>query len=139
MPNQILTFILLIILVMTKSKCKLYAPNAYLFWRLFKAGHVRSGYLLWRSPKQDSFKLVCYMTNWAQYRPNGTKFVPSDLDPFLCTHYIYAFASINASTYEIKSFEWNDESHEKFKGFFVNFLGLSFFVIIIILRSLWRV
>ena len=53
------------------------------------------------------------MTNWAQYRPNNTKFVPGDIDPFLCTHIIYAFAAINTTNYEIKSVEWNDESAEK--------------------------
>lgn len=56
------------------------------------------------------------MTNWAQYRPNDTKYVPSNLDPFLCTHYIYAFAAINTTNYEIKSFEWNDESKDDFVG-----------------------
>lgn len=56
------------------------------------------------------------MTNWAQYRPNNTKFIPSNLDPFLCTHLIYAFAAINQSTFEIKPFEWNDESSEGVTG-----------------------
>lgn len=56
------------------------------------------------------------MTNWAQYRPNNTKFTPGDIDPFLCTHIIYAFAAINVTNFEIRAFEWNDESAEK-KGF----------------------
>ena len=34
-------------------------------------------------------KLVCYYTNWSQYRPKEGKFVPEDIDPFLCTHIIY--------------------------------------------------
>jgi chitinase len=63
-----------------------------------------------RKQKQDQYKLVCYMTNWAQYRPNATKFRPSDMDPFLCTHAIFAFAAINTSSHEIRAFEWNDES-----------------------------
>lgn len=53
------------------------------------------------------------MTNWAQYRPNNTKFTPKDIDPFLCTHVIYAFAAINTTNYEIRSVEWNDETAEK--------------------------
>lgn len=57
------------------------------------------------------------MTNWAQYRPNNTKFTPGDIDPFLCTHIIYAFAAINVTSFEIRAFEWNDESAEK-KGFY---------------------
>ena len=66
------------------------------------------------------------MTNWAQYRPNNTKFGPSDLDPFLCTHYIFAFAAINATTFEIRSFEWNDESHDNFVGKLKEFFCLKF-------------
>lgn len=58
------------------------------------------------------------MTNWAQYRPNNTKYVPTHLDPFLCTHVIYAFAAINTTTNEIRSFEWNDESKKNFIGKF---------------------
>ena len=56
------------------------------------------------------------MTNWAQYRPNNTKYVPANVDPFLCTHVIYAFAAINITTNEIRSFEWNDESKKNFIG-----------------------
>ena len=42
----------------------------------------------------DNYMLVCYYTNWAQYRPAPMKFFPEDLDPNLCTHVIYAFAKI---------------------------------------------
>jgi len=56
------------------------------------------------------------MTNWAQYRPNATKFIPSDVNPFLCTHVIYAFAAINTTTHELKAFEWNDESKKELVG-----------------------
>nr|KAF6304869.1 oviductal glycoprotein 1 [Pipistrellus kuhlii] len=40
-------------------------------------------------------KLVCYFTNWALSRPSPASVLPSDLDPFLCTHLIFAFASMN--------------------------------------------
>lgn len=81
------------------------------------ANKSKGGYLSWRKQNsKNAFKLICYMTNWAQYRPNNTKFVPTNLDPFLCTHVIYAFAAINTTTFEIKSFEWNDESKKNFVG-----------------------
>uniref|UniRef100_A0A3B5JZE1 Chitinase, acidic.1 n=1 Tax=Takifugu rubripes TaxID=31033 RepID=A0A3B5JZE1_TAKRU len=40
-------------------------------------------------------KLVCYFTNWSQYRTGAGKFLPETIDPFLCTHLVYAFAIIN--------------------------------------------
>uniref|UniRef100_A0A0B6ZKM5 Uncharacterized protein n=2 Tax=Arion vulgaris TaxID=1028688 RepID=A0A0B6ZKM5_9EUPU len=54
-------------------------------------------------------KIICYYTNWAQYREDGGKFVPENIDPFLCTHIHYAFAKLNSSS-ELAPFEWNDES-----------------------------
>uniref|UniRef100_A0A8C9Q2I7 Oviduct-specific glycoprotein n=1 Tax=Spermophilus dauricus TaxID=99837 RepID=A0A8C9Q2I7_SPEDA len=39
-------------------------------------------------------RLVCYFTNWAPGRPESASTFPRDLDPFLCTHLIFAFASM---------------------------------------------
>ncbi|BFZ03280.1 hypothetical protein BsWGS_06318 [Bradybaena similaris] len=54
-------------------------------------------------------KLVCYYTNWAQYRQEPAKFLPENIDPQLCTHIHYAFAKLNSSS-ELAPYEWNDES-----------------------------
>ena len=51
---------------------------------------------------------VCYHTNWSQYRPGVGKFVPSKIDPFLCTHIAYAFAKLDEN--HLATFEWNDEA-----------------------------
>uniref|UniRef100_A0A7M4EY12 Acidic mammalian chitinase n=1 Tax=Crocodylus porosus TaxID=8502 RepID=A0A7M4EY12_CROPO len=56
----------------------------------------------------SAYKLVCYFTNWAQYRPDPAKYSPSNIDPYLCTHLIYAFATMKEN--KITPFEWNDES-----------------------------
>uniref|UniRef100_A0A4W3GL47 Acidic mammalian chitinase n=1 Tax=Callorhinchus milii TaxID=7868 RepID=A0A4W3GL47_CALMI len=56
----------------------------------------------------SSFKLVCYYTNWAQYRPAAGKFFPENVDPCLCTHLIYAFGSMTAN-HELTTYEWNDD------------------------------
>uniref|UniRef100_A0A8C2A2F7 chitinase n=1 Tax=Cyprinus carpio TaxID=7962 RepID=A0A8C2A2F7_CYPCA len=55
-----------------------------------------------------STKLVCYMTNWSQYRPGNGKFLPENIDPFLCTHVVYALASISYDN-QITTIEWNDD------------------------------
>ncbi len=41
------------------------------------------------SSSKSTKKLVCYYTNWSQYRVKEGKFLPEDIDPFLCTHIIY--------------------------------------------------
>uniref|UniRef100_A0A8C5LT07 chitinase n=1 Tax=Leptobrachium leishanense TaxID=445787 RepID=A0A8C5LT07_9ANUR len=54
----------------------------------------------------SSFKLVCYFTNWAQYYPGAAQYMPDDVDPCMCTHLIYAFATMTNN--QIATFEWND-------------------------------
>jgi GH18 family chitinase len=67
------------------------------------------------------------VTNWSQYRPEATKYTPANIDPFLCTHIIYAFAALNTTTYEIRAFEWNDESkNEKMGKILTNFKSFKF-------------
>ncbi|XP_059163004.1 chitotriosidase-1-like [Physella acuta] len=59
--------------------------------------------------RQGNKKLVCYYTNWSQYRHGAGKFLPEDIDPHLCTHIHYAFAKLNESS-QLAPYEWNDES-----------------------------
>ncbi|NP_001171278.1 chitinase-3-like protein 1 isoform X1 [Canis lupus baileyi] len=54
----------------------------------------------------SAHKLVCYYTNWSQYRKGDGSCLPDAIDPFLCTHVIYSFANI--SNNEIDTWEWND-------------------------------
>ncbi|XP_029975601.1 acidic mammalian chitinase-like [Salarias fasciatus] len=56
----------------------------------------------------SSTKLVCSFTNWSQYRPGIGRYLPSDIDPHLCTHLVYAFSIISPSN-ELATYEWNDE------------------------------
>lgn len=61
-------------------------------------------------------KMVCYFTNWSQYRPGEGKYMPQDVDPFLCTTLIYAFSIINSNN-ELVTYEWNDETlYKTFNG-----------------------
>ncbi|KAM7423388.1 hypothetical protein PAMA_011108 [Pampus argenteus] len=56
----------------------------------------------------SSSKLVCHMTNWAQYRPSSGKFTVDNIDPFLCTHVVFSVATINSFN-QVSPVEWNDE------------------------------
>ncbi|KAJ8258703.1 hypothetical protein COCON_G00177150 [Conger conger] len=61
-------------------------------------------------------RLVCYFTNWSQYRPSPGMYLPRNVDPHLCTHIIYAFAGINYAN-ELVTQEWNDNtSHASFNA-----------------------
>ncbi|XP_054836411.1 acidic mammalian chitinase-like [Eublepharis macularius] len=52
-------------------------------------------------------KIVCYVTQWAQYRPHPAKFYPENINPNLCTHISFAFAIIRNNKLYFN--EWNDE------------------------------
>lgn len=53
-------------------------------------------------------KMVCYFTNWSQYRPDKGKYKPENVDAHLCTHLIYAFSILNHRN-ELVTYEWNDD------------------------------
>ena len=54
----------------------------------------------------SSYILSCYFTNWGQYRPGAGKYFPTNIDPCLCDHLIYAFAGMDGNA--IKTYEWDD-------------------------------
>ncbi|KAJ8008089.1 hypothetical protein DPEC_G00101140 [Dallia pectoralis] len=61
-------------------------------------------------------KLVCYFTNWSQYRSGIGKFLPDNIDPQMCTHLIYAYSIIN-STNEMDILEQDDVTlYSSFNG-----------------------
>ncbi|KAF5280513.1 hypothetical protein FQA39_LY18035, partial [Lamprigera yunnana] len=55
-------------------------------------------------------QVVCYYTNWSQYRTKIGKFVPEDIIPDLCTHIIFAFGWLKKG--KLSSFESNDETKD---------------------------
>lgn len=73
------------------------------------------------------YKIVCYFTNWAWYRPGIGKFMPNNIDPTLCTHIVYGFAVLDYSNLIIKPHDtWAD---------FDNSENLTF--ILITLNGFW--
>ena len=61
------------------------------------------------SDLSGDYKIVCYFTNWAWYRPGVGKYKAEDVDPSLCTHIVYGFAVLDYSTLKIKPHDtWAD-------------------------------
>ncbi|CAG0905357.1 unnamed protein product, partial [Cyprideis torosa] len=56
------------------------------------------------STHSSSKRVVCYYTNWSVYRQGIAKFLPDNINPYLCTHLVYAFGGLTKS-YEIKPFD----------------------------------
>ena len=75
------------------------------------------------SPNNDGYKLVCYYTNWSQYRPKKGKYLPENIDPHLCTHVIFAFGWIKDG--KLSSFEANDVSGDGKLGLYQRVVGLK--------------
>lgn len=63
---------------------------------------------------ESEYKVVCYFTNWAWYRPGDGKYRPEDIDPNLCTHITYGFAVLDPNTLTIKPHDsWADIDNSK--------------------------
>lgn len=59
-------------------------------------------------------KVVCYFASWSWYRYGDGKFAPEYIDRSLCTHIIYAFASLDPNDLTITSGnEWEDFENSK--------------------------
>lgn len=58
------------------------------------------------SPKFNIFHIN--LNEFSQYRKGAGRFVPENVDPFLCTHVIYAFAYIDEIDLLLTTIEDND-------------------------------
>ncbi|XP_031766318.2 mucin-5AC isoform X3 [Galleria mellonella] len=66
-------------------------------------------------------RVVCYYTNWSVYRPGTAKFNPQNINPYLCTHLIYAFGAFTKEN-TLKPF---DKYQDIEKGGYAKFTGLK--------------
>ncbi|EFN75798.1 Acidic mammalian chitinase [Harpegnathos saltator] len=66
-------------------------------------------------------RIVCYYTNWSVYRPGTAKFSPQNINPYLCTHLIYAFGGFTKDN-ALKPF---DKYQDIEKGGYAKFTGLK--------------
>ncbi|GFN78208.1 chitinase-3-like protein 1 [Plakobranchus ocellatus] len=69
--------------------------------------------------------VVCYFTNWSQYRHGQARFLPEDVDPTLCTHIHYAFAVLNKRADNLEAGQWNDESKPWIVGMYERVMSLK--------------
>jgi hypothetical protein len=85
---------------MWKNQCS-YWLSSFLILSAFLINYISSTSVLSNSKwdqdesQKSKYKIVCYYTNWAQYRPKPATYFPDNVDPNLCTHVIFAFAKIN--------------------------------------------
>lgn len=73
--------------------------------------------------EKEGYKVVCYYTNWSQYRPKVGKFIPEDIPADLCTHIIYAFGWLKKG--KLSSFESNDETKDGVPGLYDRIMTLK--------------
>ncbi|XP_050684212.1 mucin-5AC [Leptidea sinapis] len=66
-------------------------------------------------------RVVCYYTNWSVYRPGTAKFNPQNINPYLCTHLVYAFGGFTKDN-TLKPF---DKYQDIEKGGYAKFNGLK--------------
>ncbi|GIY59439.1 chitotriosidase-1 [Caerostris darwini] len=72
---------------------------------------------------RKSYRVVCYLGSWANYRRDDGKFKIEDIDPELCTHLIYGFAKLNHNN-RIAAYDsyldlkenWGLGAYERFNG-----------------------
>nr|AZS52293.1 chitinase 6-2 [Plutella xylostella] len=66
-------------------------------------------------------RVVCYYTNWSVYRPGTARFNPQNINPYLCTHLIYAFGGFTKDN----AFKPFDKYQDIEKGGYAKFTGLK--------------
>lgn len=72
----------------------------------------------WVCPSIGANRFVCYFPNWSTYRTGAGQFSVSNINPNLCTHYMYAFAILDGSTYNIVTVDsWADISLKGYANF----------------------
>jgi len=50
--------------------------------------------------------VMCYFEAWARDYPGNGRFEIENIDPFLCTHVMYAFATLNPNTNRVEPSDW---------------------------------
>ena len=75
----------------------------------------------------DDRKVVCYYANWAVYRQGDAKFTPQNINPYLCTHLIYAFGGLGKDDTLVPFDEYQDIEKGKITNIHIQVNPLSLF------------
>ena len=76
------------------------------------------------SVSRNNKKVVCYYANWSAYRPGQAKFLPQNINPYLCTHLIYAFGGFT-NDFTLRPFDKWQDIDQGFYFFFLSKLPLE--------------
>ncbi|XP_066908386.1 chitinase-3-like protein 1, partial [Halyomorpha halys] len=71
---------------------------------------------------QSGRRLFCFVESWSSYRRAPVGFTADDIDPYACTHVIYAFASVDPLTSKLLPL---DEEYDVVKGGYRSIVGLK--------------
>ncbi|XP_037074482.1 chitinase-3-like protein 1 [Pollicipes pollicipes] len=71
--------------------------------------------------KKTRKRVVCYYANWSVYRLGLAKYVPANINPYLCTHLVYAFGGFD-DDFQLQPF---DKYQDIEKGGYARFNGLK--------------
>lgn len=74
---------------------------------------LTKNYLKLFTASSSSKKIICYIEAAASYRKPPLTFTAEDMEPNLCTHLIYAFATLDPGDYTITP---NDEEYDIVQG-----------------------
>ncbi|KAK9501596.1 hypothetical protein O3M35_012293 [Rhynocoris fuscipes] len=75
-----------------------------------------------RQSDQRGKRLFCFVESWASYRRSPATFTAENIDPFACTHIIYAFVTVDQATSKIIPY---DEEFDIVKGGYRSIVGLK--------------
>lgn len=62
---------------------------------------------------QSGKRLFCFVESWSSYRRSPASFTADDIDPFACTHVMYAFATVDPGSSKLIPL---DEEYDVVKG-----------------------
>lgn len=83
-------------------------------------------------------RIVCYYTNWSVYRPGDAKFNPQNINPYLCTHLVYAFGGFTKEN-TLKPFDKYQDVEKgeyTFSSQFLFFMKDGFIFVMYVIKTL---